>query len=267
MVDVTQFTNQLPISAGQTQIPYQEFTYTIAAGANVDIFQVFNYFRVLSLSAGSLSVQFGQNGLITPYSGQGVGIQLAFTYDRLRLINTSGVSMTITIAIALGIVFDDRLNVSSALSVGSVIPGTGATNQGKAEDDVANSGDVGIASLAVRRDGHSSTTLQSASGDYSNFTTDATGQLYTKAASRFIVTSQISIGSAAVAINSFDALNGEVAVSAGTTDLYIGTAAVTTGNGFLIPAGATFSLNGHMGELYGIRVGGSVTAYVIKGYT
>lgn len=45
----------------------------------------------------------------------------------------------------------------------SIVPGTGATNLGKAEDGLAGSGDVGIASLLVREDTPSST---AANGDY-----------------------------------------------------------------------------------------------------
>ncbi|MCI0526785.1 MAG: hypothetical protein L0Y56_04935, partial [Nitrospira sp.] len=47
----------------------------------------------------------------------------------------------------------------------SVVPGTGATNLGKAEDAVHTSGDTGVMALTVRSDAGGS--LVGASGDYS----------------------------------------------------------------------------------------------------
>lgn len=107
-----------------TLIPYQELTYTIAAGARQDIFAVFNYFRVVSQSGGALSTRFGQNGLETPFTGQGIGVNFRATFPRLTLINTGGTSMTITVALAIGTINDDRLNVSGTVSV----QGTVSTN-------------------------------------------------------------------------------------------------------------------------------------------
>ena len=60
-------------------------------------------------------------------------------------------------------------------NIESVVPGTGATNLGKAEDAAHASGDVGVMALAVRRD-----TLVASSGttgDYEPLQTDANGQL------------------------------------------------------------------------------------------
>ena len=64
---------------------------------------------------------------------------------------------------------------TSHQNVDAVIPGTGATNLGKAEDSAHASGDVGVMALAVRRD-----TLAASSGttgDYEPLQTDANGQL------------------------------------------------------------------------------------------
>jgi len=57
---------------------------------------------------------------------------------------------------------------------GSVNPGTGATNLGKAEDSLHSSGDVGVMSLAVRNDAG---TPLAGDGDYIPLTTDSTGAL------------------------------------------------------------------------------------------
>lgn len=57
----------------------------------------------------------------------------------------------------------------------TVVPGTGATNLGKAEDAAHASGDTGVMALAVRQD--SDATLASATGDYTPLQCDANGYL------------------------------------------------------------------------------------------
>ena len=61
----------------------------------------------------------------------------------------------------------------------SVVPGTGATNLGKAEDDVHVSGDVGIMALAVRRD---TPTGLAAALDYHPLEVDPVGRLWVNGA-------------------------------------------------------------------------------------
>lgn len=56
----------------------------------------------------------------------------------------------------------------------SVVPGTAATNLGKAEDAVHTSGDVGVMALGVATDG---TTTLNAAGDYSVLGTDTAGNV------------------------------------------------------------------------------------------
>lgn len=65
--------------------------------------------------------------------------------------------------------------VSGSLSVTSVIPGTGATNLGKAEDSAHSTGDIGVMALAVRND--AGAVVAGTDGDYVPLTTDATGAL------------------------------------------------------------------------------------------
>lgn len=59
---------------------------------------------------------------------------------------------------------------------GSVVPGVGATNLGKAEDNVHASGDVGVMALAVRTDNPA--TSSSESGDYEPLHLSAQGALW-----------------------------------------------------------------------------------------
>jgi len=60
------------------------------------------------------------------------------------------------------------------VDVTRIVPGTGATALGKAEDAVAGSGDTGVMALAVRKD---TAGADSADGDYAALHTDSTGRL------------------------------------------------------------------------------------------
>jgi hypothetical protein len=62
------------------------------------------------------------------------------------------------------------------VDVASIVPGTGATNLGKAEDAGHASGDVGVMVLSVRDDAPSA--AKAAEGDYTPLLTNATGHLY-----------------------------------------------------------------------------------------
>ncbi len=75
-----------------------------------------------------------------------------------------------------------KLAANSGVDIGdvdvtSVIPGTGATNAGKAVDSVAGATDTGSASLAVRDDALGA--LTPIEGDYVNLRVDANGALWT----------------------------------------------------------------------------------------
>jgi hypothetical protein len=65
--------------------------------------------------------------------------------------------------------------VTTVSSVSAVIPGTGATNIGKAEDAVHASGDTGVFALAVR--GDAETGLVSSNGDYAPLLVNSVGRL------------------------------------------------------------------------------------------
>jgi hypothetical protein len=70
----------------------------------------------------------------------------------------------------------DGTNAEGDVNVLDVIPGTGATNLGKAVDDVAGGTDVGVLALAVRDD--ALTTLTPVDGDYTQLRVDSTGALW-----------------------------------------------------------------------------------------
>lgn len=62
------------------------------------------------------------------------------------------------------------------VDVASIVPGTGATNLGKAEDAAHTTGDVGVMALAVRND--SLTTIAGTNGDYAPLSLSANGALW-----------------------------------------------------------------------------------------
>ena len=64
--------------------------------------------------------------------------------------------------------------VSGTVAISAVVPGTGATNLGKAEDAAHTSGDVGVMALGIRQDADAAT---GADGDYVPIQTDANGYL------------------------------------------------------------------------------------------
>ena len=75
-----------------------------------------------------------------------------------------------------------KLAANSGVDIGdvdvtSIVPGTGATNLGKAEDAAHSSGDTGVMSLAVRNDDVAA--LGGADGDYAPLQVNAAGSLYT----------------------------------------------------------------------------------------
>lgn len=93
----------------------------------------------------------------------------------------------------------DTLNVA----VTSQVPGTGATNLGKAEDAVHASGDVGVMALSVRRDAN---TAFAADGDYAPLQTDVQGFL------KVIVSDSINLTTTVASITAGDNNIGNVDV-------------------------------------------------------
>jgi hypothetical protein len=77
-----------------------------------------------------------------------------------------------------------------AVQVSSQVPGTGATNLGKAEDAAHSSGDTGVFVLAVRSDTAAAT--GQTDGDYTALVTDSSGRLHVN------VGNTVTVGSHAV---------------------------------------------------------------------
>jgi len=109
------------VKFGSIQNPYQEFTFTILAGQQMIVNYAHNYFRVISLSGGTLQTRFGASGQFSPYTGAGLGFKIPFVVPHMVLLNSHATdTMTITIAVAIGEIQDDRLQTSGTVTVNAV---------------------------------------------------------------------------------------------------------------------------------------------------
>jgi len=107
-------------------------------------------------------------------------------------VDTNGNLITV-----LGAAIPAGSNNIGDVDVLSVVPGTGATNLGKAEDSVHSTGDVGVMSLAVRNDTIGA--IASTDGDYAPLQVNVAGALWVKlAAGGLGVTAQQVTDAAAV---------------------------------------------------------------------
>ena len=115
------------------------------------------------------------------------------------------------------------------VDVTSVVPGTAATNLGKAIDNVAGSTDTGVAALAVRND--TLANLTGADGDYAPLQVNADGGLYvSNAASSKVDSSNSSTTNLLTATSlTFPGAYVDVSMYDGITVLVDGTASGTVG--------------------------------------
>lgn len=92
--------------------------------------------------------------------------------------NSGSLTVDVGAALPAGTNAIGKLAANSGVDIGdvdvaSIVPGTAATNLGKAEDSAHASGDTGVAVLAVRRD--TAVASSGTDGDYEPLQTDAAG--------------------------------------------------------------------------------------------
>lgn len=108
---------------------------------------------------------------LTPIDGDYVALRVGST-GALHVVHAGTLTVTddgsFTLAANSGVDIGD-------VDILSIVPGTGATNLGKAEDAAHTTGDTGVMGLAVRRD--ADTTLVGTDGDYAPLQVDANGYL------------------------------------------------------------------------------------------
>lgn len=115
---------------------------------------------------GTISVENFASQQVTLASSK---VQGANTTQPVSVLNTPAVTVssgTVT-------------TVSTLSNTTQLTPGTAATNLAKGEDNVAASGDVGVFTLGIRRDGPTFTS-QGAAGDYSEYSVDDGGSIWTR---------------------------------------------------------------------------------------
>lgn len=130
-------------------------------------------------------------------------------------VSGTEVQVDIVAALPAGTNAIGKLGANSGVDIGdvdvlSVIPGTGATNLGKAEDAAHASGDTGVMALTVRT--NTAASRSGTDGDYQPLITDTNGRLHT------IEPSQASILTAVQLIDNAS-VNHDAAVVAGVTQI------------------------------------------------
>lgn len=144
-------------------------------GANNDVTVTGNVNADTELPAAAALSDAAANPT-TPTVGSGNLVYNGATWDRARGDIANGLDVDVTRLPAL----PAGGNNIGDVDVLSVIPGTGATNLGKAEDDGHNSGDVGVMALAVRKD--SAVVTGGTDGDYSAVIVDGQGRQWVRPA-------------------------------------------------------------------------------------
>lgn len=132
--------------------------------------------EVTTLNGGSVTAQKVQRVALALRTADATAVDLPGD-----AANGLDVDVTRLPALAAGTNAIGKLAANSGVDIGdvdvtSVIPGTGATNLGKAEDAAHSTGDVGVMALTVRQD--SAAALAGTDGDYQPPITDASGRLH-----------------------------------------------------------------------------------------
>lgn len=179
---------------------------------------------------------------VTPGTGKTVATETitSVEYQMIKLIDATAASVAPTGVAA------NPLQVS--LANGTVVPGTGATNLGKAEDAAHTTADVGVAVLGVRND--TLATQTSADADYGYPALDLKGRVMVGSAPRALKTQQITTITSSTAettvltavASTFLDVYGVIAVNSSATATNVAFKDATSGTtrfNIYIPAGET----------------------------
>jgi len=172
------------VSTGASAVPIQDGGNTITVDGTVAVTGVSTAAKQPALgTAGTASTD-----VITV---QGIAAMTPL------LVNASGTAVPVTDN-AGALTVDN--GGTFAVQADSVIPGTGATNLGKAEDAAHTSGDVGVMLLGVRNDS-ASTSFSGTNGDYTPIATDSNGRLFINAISSIF---SVTPGTSATALGKME---------------------------------------------------------------
>lgn len=139
-----------------------------------------------STGSSAVNVQDGGNSLTVDYATTGSGtatgaLRVELPTNGTGVIATVSAVTAITNALPAGTNAIGKLAANSGVDIGdtdvtSIVPGTGATNLGKARDGASGSTDTGVALLAVRDDALSA--LTPIEGDYDVLRITSSGALW-----------------------------------------------------------------------------------------
>lgn len=158
------------------------------------------------------------------------------------------------------------LSGSVCVAVSAVIPGTGATNLGKAADAVAGATDTGIAPYAIRDDALSA--LTPAEGDYAPFRLNSRGALWTEHDGPVSLTGSIQIAgfsapvslTGSLEITHSDVHKADFDTGGGTdTTPAFGIAVPASGGAAVVPGDGTAGLKVDLGADNDVVVTGLVS--------
>ncbi|HKX72669.1 MAG TPA: hypothetical protein VJM32_01505 [Candidatus Saccharimonadales bacterium] len=162
--------------------------YGTYAGVNVTFegFDGVNWVSVAAQQAASLTPSVVMTtGVLTTNSVNRWNVSPLLGVGQFRVRATAWTSGTANVIIEPSAQFTQyqvnvatmpTTTVSGTVTANLGTGGTGATSLGKAEDAVAASGDVGVATWGVRRDGAITTSPTTAAGDYTEMAVDTYGQ-------------------------------------------------------------------------------------------
>lgn len=94
---------------------YKGPIYTLGAGEGLDLVGQGNYVRFFS-STGATDLNIGIDGSTPEPLPVGIGVSFPQKFERVRVENPNAGSVTFQIAIAVGHIADDRLNVSGSIN-------------------------------------------------------------------------------------------------------------------------------------------------------
>lgn len=147
------------------------------------------------------------------------------------------------------------------------VPGTGATNLGKAEDATHTSGDTGVFVLGVRNDG-AATSFTNANGDYNPIGTDTQGRVYVvqKAGTATLTNVSTSTTNATLLSSNTSRVGAQIYNDAPQI-LYVKFGATASSTSFTAPLAASTYYEvpaGYTGQIDGVLASGTGTARVTE---
>lgn len=219
--------------------------------------------RSTAVASGTVNVRISPSSAPTS-AGASVSIGTALPAGA-NTIGTVAIAASQTISVTNAGTFATQPTIQTGTnSIGkvsdittSVVPGTGATNLGKAEDAAHTSGDTGVFTLGVRNDG-AATAFSSTNGDYTPLATDAQGRLYVVQKSPTATLSNVSSSATNVTILAANtARMGAQFYNDSTAILYLKFGTTASATSFTVPlAAATYYElpGGYTGNIDGIWV-------------